>query len=213
MVHDDASARAVRPAGPYGQDALREALKLVAVTLKEGETPFALAGSYGLWARGGPEPDHDVDFMVAEEDAPRARDLLAARDLEVVQPPEDWLFKVFIDGAMVDVIFRVGGEPISRSRFDDAEVIEVESVQMPVLPATVLMADKLGAMEEHACNLTPVIPVARAVREQVDWDEVERRTADNPFAEATLGLLRRLGVVATPPRDGNPSEPPRAAPR
>ncbi|WP_051486050.1 hypothetical protein [Nocardioides sp. J54] len=213
MVHDDASARAVRPAGPYGQDALREALKLVAVTLKEGETPFALAGSYGLWARGGPEPDHDVDFMVAEEDAPRARDLLAARDLEVVQPPEDWLFKVFIDGAMVDVIFRVGGEPISRSRFDDAEVIEVESVQMPVLPATVLMADKLGAMEEHACNLTPVIPVARAVREQVDWGEVERRTADNPFAEATLGLLRRLGVVATPPPGGHASQPPTAAAR
>lgn len=195
MVHDDASARAVRPAGPYGQDALREALKLVAVTLKEGETPFALAGSYGLWARGGPEPDHDVDFMVAEEDAPRARDLLAARDLEVVQPPEDWLFKVFIDGAMVDVIFRVGGEPISRSRFDDAEVIEVESVQMPVLPATVLMADKLGALEEHACDFGRILPVARAVREQVDWSHVAEHTRENPFAVAFLYLLDLLGIL------------------
>lgn len=176
---------------------LREALKLVAVVLKEGETPFALAGSYGLWALGGPEPGHDVDFMVAEEDAERARDLLAARDLVVVQPPEDWLFKVFIDEAMVDVIFRVDGEPIARSRFDDAEVREVESVRMPVLPATVLMADKLGAMEEHACDLTAILPVARAVREQVDWDEVARRTADNPYAEACLLLLRRLDI-ATP---------------
>jgi hypothetical protein len=123
---------------PNGQRPLREALKVVAVTLKQGEAPFALAGSYGLWARGGPEPEHDVDFMVAEEDAPRAKDLLAEQDLKVVQPPEDWLFKVFIDDAMVDVIFRSGNEPIQRSRFDDADDLEVESVKMPVLSATVL---------------------------------------------------------------------------
>jgi hypothetical protein len=44
---------------------LREALKLVAVTLKEGDAPFALAGGYALWARGAPESEHDVDFVVA----------------------------------------------------------------------------------------------------------------------------------------------------
>ena len=203
MVHDDASARAVRPAGPTGQDARREALKEVAVALKESEAPFALAGGYGLWARGGPEPRHDVDFMVAEEDAARVRDLLAARDLVVVQPPEDWLFKVFIDDAMVDIIFRVDGETIHRGRFDDAEVLEVDSVRMPVLPATVLLADKLNALEEHACDLTPLLPVARAVREQVDWTDVAARTTGNPFAEACLLLLRRLAVAE--PAERNPA--------
>jgi hypothetical protein len=177
------------------QRSLREALKLVAVTLKEGEAPFALAGSYGLWARGGPEPDHDVDFMIAEEDAPRARDLLADHGLNVVQPPEDWLFKVYVDDAMVDVIFRAGSVPIQRSRFDDVDEIEVESVQMPVLSATVLMSDKIGALEEHACDFGAVIPVARAVREQVDWDHVARQTKDNPFAESMLFLLERLGII------------------
>lgn len=204
MIDDDAADRAVRPV-PVGPNALREALKLVAVVLKEGDVSYALAGSYGLWARGGPEPDHDVDFMVAEQDAPRARDLLVAHDLDVVQPPEDWLFKVFIDNAMVDVIFRVNGVPIARERFDDAEVVEVESVRMAVLPATVLMADKLGAMEEHACDFTRVIPVARAVREQVDWPAVESATADNPFAQSFLGLLRALDVVPT--RGGGASVP------
>ncbi|WP_435769349.1 hypothetical protein [Nocardioides sp. SYSU DS0651] len=178
------------------QRALREALKTVAVTLKEGEAPFALAGSYGLWARGGPEPDHDVDFMVAEEDAPRAKDLLTARELEVVQPPEDWLFKVFIDGAMVDVIYRAGGVPIQRARFEDADELEVESVLMPVLSATVLMSDKLGAMEEHSCNFSAALPVARAVREQVDWQVVRRATADNPFADAFLHLLCSLEIIS-----------------
>ncbi|UMG92076.1 hypothetical protein [Nocardioides sp. TF02-7] len=174
---------------------LREALKLVAVTLKEGEAPFALAGSYGLWARGGPEPAHDVDFMIAEEDAPRAKDLLAERGLNVVQPPEDWLFKVYVDDAMVDIIFRARSEPIERSRFDYADELEVESVQMPVLSTTTLMADKLGAMEEHACDFGKGLPVARAVREQVEWDVVARETKDNPFAQAFLFLLERLEVI------------------
>ncbi|GAA1523742.1 hypothetical protein GCM10009788_29410 [Nocardioides humi] len=70
-----------------GSDHLREALKLVAVLLKEAGVPFALAGSYGLWARGGPEPDHDVDFMIAEEDAPRVEDVLAESGLESVRMP------------------------------------------------------------------------------------------------------------------------------
>ena len=178
------------------QARLREALKRVAVTLKKGEAPFALTGGYALWARGGPEPEHDVDFVIAEEDAARVADLLAAEDdLEVVDPPEDWLFKVYLGDAMVDILFRISGEPVPRSRFDDVDEIEVESVRMPVLPATALMIDKLNALEEHACDLGRIIPVARAVREQVDWSAVARHTDRNDFAAASLFLLGRLGVV------------------
>lgn len=177
------------------QGGLREALKLVAVALKEGDAPFALTGGYALWARGAPEPVHDVDFMVAEEDAARTAELLADRGLEVVQPPEDWLFKVYVDGAMVDILFRAGGEPVTRERLHDIDQIEVESVRMPVLSATELMVDKLNALEEHACDLGSIVPAARAVREQVDWPAVADGTAGNDFAAAALFLLDRLGVT------------------
>lgn len=174
---------------------LREALKRVAVTLKQGDVPFALAGGYALWARGGPEPEHDVDFVVAEDDAPRAAELLAEEGLDVVQPPEDWLFKVYVDGAMVDILFRTNGEPVERGVLADVDQIEVESVQMPVLSATVLMGQKLNAMEEHACDFGKALPVARAVREQVDWAQVRDETKGNDFAFAFLVLLERLGVI------------------
>ncbi|HYF73358.1 MAG TPA: hypothetical protein VD864_11095 [Nocardioides sp.] len=180
------------------QERLREALKLVAVALKQAQVPFALAGGYALWARGGPEPNHDVDFVVAEEDAPRTAELLADEGFDVVQPPEDWLFKVYVDRALVDILFRASGEPIRRDRFDSVDEIEVESVQMPVLSATELMVDKLNALDEHACDLAKVLPVARAVREQVDWSEVAARTSDNDFAATVLFLLGRLGVVDAP---------------
>ena len=174
---------------------LREALKLVAVTLKQGEAPFALAGGYALWARGGPESEHDVDFVIAEEDRERVAGLLRDRGLEVVQPPEDWLFKVYVEGSLVDILFRLNGISVERSSLLDVDEMEVESVQMPVLDATTLITAKLNALDEHACDLAKVIPAARAVREQVDWSHVEGETRDNDFAVVALVLLDRLGVI------------------
>lgn len=177
------------------QQNLREALKRVAVALKQGGLPFALAGGYAVWARGGPEPDHDVDFLVAEEDAGAVAQLLADQDLQVVQPPEDWLFKVFTDDTMVDVIHRDATVPAEREMILDADEIEVLSVVMPVLSATRLMIQKLHAMDEHYCDFGRMLPVARALREQVDWDMVRKETDDNDFAVAFVFLLERLGVV------------------
>jgi Uncharacterised nucleotidyltransferase len=178
-----------------GQQSLREALKRVAVALKESEIPFALMGGYAVWARGGPEPDHDVDFLVADEDAAKAADLLADRGLRVEHPPEDWLFKVYTDDCVVDIIFRDSGEPAHREVVQDADEIEVLSVKMPVLSATVLMVQKMNAMDEHYCDLGAMLPVARAVREQVDWERVRRETAGNDFAVTLMFLLDRLHIT------------------
>jgi hypothetical protein len=178
------------------QGKLREALKLVAVALKQAEVPFALAGGYALWARGAPEPHHDVDFVIAEDDRERVSTLLAERGLEVVDPPEDWLFKVFVEGAMVDLLLRLNGDPVVAADLSDVDEIEVESVLMPVLGATMLMTAKLNALDERACDLAKILPAARAVREQVDWEEVAAAVADNDFAVVTLDLLARLGVIA-----------------
>jgi hypothetical protein len=177
------------------QDNLREALKRVAVALKQSGVPFALIGGYAVWARGGPEPDHDVDFMVADVDAAAAAEKLASDGFQVVQPPEDWLFKVYTDDVMVDVIFRDSGRPATREVVEDADVIEVLSVQMPVLSGTELMVQKLSALDEHKCDFTRMLPVARALREQVDWKRVRAETDGNDFAAAFLFLIERLSVI------------------
>ena len=177
------------------QDTLREALKRVAVSLKDSGLPFALIGGYAVWARGGPEPDHDVDFMVAQDDASAAAEHLARAGLQVEQPAEDWLFKVYTDGAMVDVIHRDAGEPARRVEVAEADEIEVLSVRMPVLSATRIMVQRLAAVDEHTCDFSRQLPVARALREQVDWERVRKETADNDFAVAFLFLLERLAVI------------------
>jgi len=179
------------------QDALREGLKRVAVALKDVEVPFALAGGYAAWALGGPEPSHDVDFLLAEEEVARTKEELARRGLEVVQPPEDWLFKIRSDGVVIDVLHRGSGRSLAEA-LEAATEVEVLSVRMPVLGATDLVAQKLLALDEHYCDLAAVVPVMRALRERVDWEEVRRRATGAPFAETVLFLLERLAVIGSP---------------
>jgi hypothetical protein len=177
---------------------LREALKRVATALKETGVRFALAGGYAAWARGGPEPDHDVDFLVHPDDAEKVACLLAERDLQIVQPPEDWLFKGFTDDAMVDVIFRAAGSGDVDAALGRSTEVEVLSVWMPVLDATDILMQKLAVLGERYCDLSAVLPSARALREQVDWGLVRDHVAGNPYAEVTLDLLRRLEVISDP---------------
>jgi Nucleotidyl transferase of unknown function (DUF2204) len=178
-----------------GKGSGQEALKRVAVALKAAEVNFALGGGYAAWARGAPEPEHDVDFVVAEEHAARASQVLQDAGLRVEQPPEDWLFKVFTDGTMVDVAHRLNGVPVDHTILDRAEEREVLSIPMPVLSVTDVVVTKLNALTEQECDYAKLLPVARALRELIDWDQVRENTAGNPYAEAFLFLVKRLDIV------------------
>jgi hypothetical protein len=173
----------------------QEALKRVAVGLKRSGLRFALAGGYAAWAYGAPEPVHDVDFVVARTDAEQAYAVLEDVGLRVEQPPEDWLFKVFTDGTMVDVVHRLNSSPVDLSVLDRAEEIEVLSIVMPVLSPTDVLTSKLNALDEHCCDYSKLLPVARALRERVDWDRVRQDTSENDFAVTGLFLLDRLGIT------------------
>jgi Uncharacterised nucleotidyltransferase len=174
----------------------QEALKRVAVGLKQSGLRFALAGGYAAWARGAPEPSHDVDFVVRRDDAEQAYAVLEDAGLTVEQPPEDWLFKVFTDGTMVDIAYRLNSSPVDATVLDRAEEVEVLSIAMPVLSSTDILTSKLNALDEHYCDYSKLLPVARALREQVNWDRVRADTTENDFAVTGLFLLDRLGITA-----------------
>jgi Uncharacterised nucleotidyltransferase len=179
------------------QDAdLLETVKKAAVELKKADIPFALCGGWAVYARGGPRSEHDADFAIREEDVPAALDLLEAAGFTRGDAPEDWLAKVWDRGNLVDLIFRLSGLPVSGTNFAQVEMIEVGSVQMPVLGATDLVVTKLLTYREHYCDFATSLPMVRALREQVDWADVRERTADSPYAEAFLLLADRLGLTA-----------------
>jgi len=180
---------------PSDRDEIRDLLKRTAVALKEGDVPFALCGGYAAWVRGAPEPDHDADFLVPAAESERAAKVLADAGLEVQDPPEDWLTKVVSGNSFVDVLWRTCGHPVESDLIGRSEVLPVLSVHMPVLTATDIVSTKLHALDEHYCDFGRLLPVARALREQVDWVAVRREVADNDFAAVFLLLLERLGIV------------------
>jgi hypothetical protein len=187
---------------PSDRDEIRDLLKRVAVALKQGDVPFALCGGYAAWVRGAPEPDHDADFLVPAAEAERAAKVLAEAGLEVVDPAEDWLTKVVQGSSFIDVLWRTCGVPVEQDLIDRAENMPVLSVHMPVLEATDILVTKLMALDEHYCDYGRLLPVARALREQVDWDRVRREVAGNDFAAVFLVLLDRLGIVEEPVSGG-----------
>jgi hypothetical protein len=164
--------------------------------------PFALCGGYAAWARGAPEPEHDADFVVPEADRELAAEALTAAGLKVEEPPEDWLIKVVEGECFVDVLWRTAGAPVDTSLVERADILPVLSVEMPVMSATDVVITKLLALDEHYCDLGGVLPVMRALREQVDWDEVRKLASGSPFAETVLFLLERLDVISGADGDG-----------
>jgi hypothetical protein len=181
---------------PHRVDAgLATTLKRVAAALKQAEIPFALGGSFAVYAHGGHSSDHDVDFLIREQDKNQALEDLAAVGFEVAEPPEDWLVKVFDEGRMVDLIFRPVESPVTDATLADTEMLSVESIYMPVASATQLMIHKLLSYTQHYCDFATGLPIARSLREQIDWERVRRETAQSPYAEAFLVLLDRLDVV------------------
>jgi len=185
-------------------DALLETLKTVAVILKQAGIPFAVGGSYGVYARGGPGSEHDVDIMLMERDVPRALDLLTERGFRPVDPPEDWLVKVYDQDRLVDLIYRPSERAVDAATLARCEELPVGAVLMPVLPATDLLVNKLLAFAEHYCDFATVLPLARALREQIDWTAAREQVAGSPYAEAFLVLCERLDLTPATTMNSTP---------
>jgi hypothetical protein len=192
------------PSATSDESLLRTALKHSASALKAGGIPFALGGGYALWVHGGPEPSHDVDLVVAETDVGMAADSITAAGLRIERPPEDWLFKAYLeDGssdvdeepALVDVLHRLAGIPVTKELLETSQETEVLGIRIPVLPPTPIMTAKLLSFSEHYCDFERPLLAVRAVREQLDWVEIREATQGHPFAEAFLFLLERLGIL------------------
>jgi predicted nucleotidyltransferase len=175
---------------------LLDTLKLAAAALRDAGVRFVLGGGLAIWARGGPETEHDVDLFVRPEDAERGWQALEEAGFRTEEPPEGWLYKGFRDGVMVDLIYEPTGLEVDDEFFERAEELDVHAVQMPVMRADDVLIAKLLAMREHEVDYEQVLEIARTVREQIDWDEVRERTDGSPYAKAFLTLVDELGVSA-----------------
>jgi hypothetical protein len=181
-------------------DELIEAMKTGAGILQDDEIPFVLGGGLAAWARGGPKSEHDVDFLLRAGDADAAVAAFERAGLKTERPPEGWLYKAWHpNGTMIDLIFSPAGGPITTERIDEAPLIEVAALRVHVQPLEELMATKLLALTEQEPDYGSLLELARALREQIDWEAVRARTEASPFAKAFFTLVEELGIVESSP--------------
>jgi hypothetical protein len=181
-----------------GFELILRAMKVAASTLRDAGIPFALAGGLAVYARGGPPTEHDVDFLIREEDADRAVELLGDAGFRSERPPEGWLYKVYDENdSMIDLIFAPNSRPERvQAILDRANELEVYAITVPVMTATDVLESKLRTLKEHEANYDDVLEIARACREQIDWEALRARVDDSPYAKAFFTLADELKLTA-----------------
>jgi hypothetical protein len=172
-----------------------ESLKKAVAALREAGVPFLLGGGLAVWARGGPETQHDLDFVIKPEDADRALQVLAGVGMRVEKPPEEWLHKAWDGDVLIDLIFAPRGIDVTDEVMERGELLHVAGITIPVMALDDVLATKLMALGEHQLDYTSVLTIARAVREQIDWDSLRARTAQSPYAKAFFTLCDELEIV------------------
>ncbi len=177
-------------------DELLQSLTRVVTTLDGTGIRFAVAGGLAVYARGGPPSDHDVDVFLKEADVGAASQALVAAGMRAVDPPEDWLSKVYDGDRLVDLVFRPNHQPVTDELLDRTDLLRIGPTAAPVVSGTDLMVDKLLVLDAHRCDFAPLLRIARDLREQVDWRQVATDVAASPYARAFLTLLAGLSVIA-----------------
>jgi Uncharacterised nucleotidyltransferase len=177
-------------------DELIEAMKGAAGILQDAGVPFVLGGGLSAWARGGPRSEHDVDFLLKPDDAETARAAFEAAGWQTERPPEGWLYKTWHEnGALVDLIFNPASGPITQELIDRSPEAEVMALRIHVSTLDDVMVAKLLALTEQEPDFSAALEWARALREQIDWEDVRARTEASPFAKAFFTLVEGLGIV------------------
>ena len=100
-----------------------------------------------------------------------------------------------LDFSIDNPIFSPQGGPIDDESFERADELEVHATRLKVAAVEDVLAQKLLALNEQQPDYSSVLEIARSLREQIDWDDVRKRTQDAPFAKAFFTLLDELEIV------------------
>src|SRR3954469_25858190 len=197
--------------GSAPADQLVDVMMHVAAALRDADVPYLLAGSFAVWARGGPAHDTDLDFAVKPEDLERAIAALEAAGMEQKPTPEEWLKKVCDRDVQVDLIHDPAGLEIDDEVMERGDDIEVNGMTFRVMGVDDVMTTKLFAFKEHYLDYASTLEMARMMREQIDWDELRRRCLEYPYAKPFFTLAEELGLIEKPTGEVVSGEEVRAA--
>lgn len=137
--------------------------------------PYALIGGVASSHLGRPRTTRDIDIFVRPDDAQSAILALAEQGFRTEETDHKWIYKGFLEGVQVDVIFKtVGGTYLDQEMLDRAVVTDFEGRQVRVVPPEDLVLIKAIAYDEatprHWFDALGVLVACR-----LDWDYLIER--------------------------------------
>jgi hypothetical protein len=184
------------PEHPF--DDIEATLKKCVAAFREANVPALLGGSLAVWARGGPETRHDLDFVVKPEDAERALQALENVGMKAERPPEAWLLKAWDGEVLVDVIYEPRGLVVDDELMARGEEREVMAIGIRLMALEDVLVSKLMSLDEHSADYSQLLLMARTLREKINWDDLRARTRVSPFAKAFFTLAEELEIAPRP---------------
>lgn len=182
-------------------------MKKAVAALEGARIPYVLGGGYACWALGGPPSSKDVDVMIKREDAARAQAALVEAGMRPEDPPEQWLLKAWDGKNLVDLIFEPLGIRVTDEMIERGEDLNIEGMRVRVMDVDDIITTKLLSIGEHDLPYEQLLQIARALREQINWDEIRARTSHYPYAKAFVVLAEELGLAGGREREAAGGEP------
>lgn len=179
------------------EDALRKALCAVVDALSDDAIDALVVGGIALSHHLDRQArvDHDVDLFIRERDVDAAMASLSGAGFAVVRTHPTWLFKAFLDGALVDVLYRLGRIlSLDDEMLERASKADVDGCTVPIISREDLAIGQMGASSVEVTEYWfQAVDLLRAP--DVDWDYLTQRGAVAPDRmRALLHYARSEGI-------------------
>jgi predicted nucleotidyltransferase len=182
------------------EQAFLDALGKAVDALERVDVPYMVIGGLASAVYGRPRWTHDIDLFVKPDDARRALHALADAGFVTEETNPHWIFKAWMDGAVIDLIFCVKGdiyvddEMLSRSR-----VVEIKGRSSRLLPPEDLVVIKAIVHDEpsprHWHDALGVIAGT-----ELDWEYLLRRSRYGARRVFSLLVYAQANDLVVPER-------------
>lgn len=197
-------AGAMAPSNHYAGDppASEEVTRVLAraiSALDDKDVPYLVMGGLAAAAFARPRTTEDIDFFVKPEDANRALDALEAAGCDVEETEPMWLYKAWMDGVLIDVIFRSSGEIyLDDDMVRRGVVREIRGTRTTLIsPEDFLVIKAVATTEQGAHHWYDALGLI--ARHPIDWTYlVERARQAGPRRVLSLLLYAESNDMAVP---------------
>jgi predicted nucleotidyltransferase len=155
--------------------------------LDDADIPYVLIGGLASSLLGRPRATEDIDLLVRAEQADAALDVLGDAGFETERTNPDWIYKAWLDGTTLDLIFWLkGGITLDDEMIARAGTSKIDGGLVRVVPPEDLLVIKAIVHDEqsprHWHDALGVVAAS-----SLDWPYLVRRARHG--ARRVLSLL------------------------